>query len=126
MNFREALNPDWLGVFTYSREEGTAAAGMGRLFSPTSKTAEKRRDLIMKDQEASTTRNLARFKGRELPVFMEETVEGEDLSLGRIYAQAPEVDGLTVVNTAKVKPGTVLRCRIIGVHGYDLEAVPAE
>lgn len=124
--FREALNPDWLGVFTYSREEGTAAAGMGRLFSPASKTAEKRRDRLMKDQEASTARNLERFKGRELPVFMEERVEGEDLSLGRIYAQAPEVDGLTVVNTAKVEPGTVIRCRIIGVHGYDLEAVPTE
>lgn len=122
--FQHALSADWLGVFTYSREEGTPAASMGRLRPLPGRTAEGRRKILMETQEDITAHNLERFKGRVLPVLVEEQVEGEDLALGRIYAQAPEVDGLTVVHTAEADPGQVLNCKITGVRGYDLQALP--
>ena len=61
--------------------------------------------------------------GREYDVLIEELVEGEDLAIGRIWAQAPEVDGLTVVMGRDMVPGKVYRCGITKVNGIDLEAV---
>ena len=46
-----------------------------------------------------------------------------DLAIGRIWAQAPEVDGLTVVMGRGMEPGNVYRCGITKVNGVDLEAV---
>jgi len=124
VRFQQALDPDWLGVFTYSREEGTPAATMRNLFPVRKKTAEGRREVLMTGQAARTTGRMKRFKGSLLPVLIEERVKGEDLALGRIFAQAPEVDGLTVVRSDKAVPGRIMNCRITGVNGYDLEARP--
>jgi ribosomal protein S12 methylthiotransferase len=57
-------------------------------------------------------------------VLLEEPIQGEELIIGRIYAQAPEVDGLTVVRSGGLEPGRFIRCRIEKVNGVDLEAVP--
>ncbi|MBN2049568.1 MAG: 30S ribosomal protein S12 methylthiotransferase RimO [Spirochaetales bacterium] len=124
VDFQRRLQPDWLGVFTWSREEGTAAASMSRFTAPSRKTAEARREALMAAQENLTAEAMKRFLRRELPVLVEEPVTGEDLALGRIYAQAPEVDGLTVIDAAGLKGGDVTVCRITGVRGYDLEALP--
>ena len=44
--------------------------------------------------------------------------------VGRIYAQAPEVDGVTYIETDReLKPGDLIRVRITQVGGYDLGAV---
>jgi ribosomal protein S12 methylthiotransferase len=73
-----------------------------------------------------TEMRLKRYVGNQYDVLIEEKVEGEDLAIGRIYAQAPEVDGLTVVMGRDLKPGSVIRCGIRSVNGLDLEAVPVE
>lgn len=127
LRFQQDLKPDWLGVFTYSREEGTRAASMHSLRPLMGKkTAARRRDILMEVQADLTAGKMERFKGRELPVLVEEPVKGEDLALGRIYAQAPEVDGLTVISLPEAEDGRVINCRITGVTGYDLEALPVE
>ncbi|HRZ91258.1 MAG TPA: 30S ribosomal protein S12 methylthiotransferase RimO, partial [Spirochaetia bacterium] len=85
------------------------------------KTASERRRLVEEAQRPITEADLRRFLGRDLEVLVEEPVEGEELSLGRSYAQAPEVDGLVVLN-ARLDPGRVVRARVVAVNGVDLEA----
>lgn len=119
--FQDEAKLDWLGVFTYSREENTPAYGMkGRVAK---KIAEGRKASIETAQEAITGERLQRFIGRTVEVLAEERVEGETLTLGRAWMQAPDVDGLTVVK-GDFAPGTTCMARIVGVNGVDLEAEP--
>lgn len=113
---------DWMGVFTYSREEGTAAHGMkGRVAK---KVAETRKRLLEEAQGPITEARLARFVGREIEVLVEERVEGERLCIGRAWMQAPEVDGLCVVR-GEHEPGSMVRARVLAVRGVDLDVLPA-
>ena len=70
-----------------------------------------------------TWRRLERHLGAELDVLVEERVEGEELSLGRAYLQAPDVDGLTVVRAA-CAPGSLVKVRLERRNGFDLEGRP--
>jgi ribosomal protein S12 methylthiotransferase len=116
--FQEQAALDWVGVFTYSREEGTRAHGLpGRV---TRGVADARRAAVERRQVPITWRRLDRHLGAELDVLVEERVEGEELSLGRAYLQAPDVDGLTVVRAA-CAPGSMVRVRIERRNGFDLE-----
>ena len=71
------------------------------------------------------TERLARFVGREFEILVEEPVIGaegeEELSLGRAWFQAPDVDGLTVLR-GTFAPGSVVLARVVAVNGVDLEA----
>lgn len=121
-DFQHRAALTWLGVFDYSREEGTAAARMSRL--PGKRCAVKRKSLIEEAQIPLTARALQRFRGLECDVLIEEPVAGSDMALGRTWLQAPEVDGLTVVRKGGLKGGDRIRCRILAVNGVDLEALP--
>ena len=127
-DFQEKARLDWLGVFSYSREEGTRAAEwQGELvYRFQSRQRDRRRDRLMKRQQAITESQMDRFVGRELTVLLEETVEGEELYIGRTFLQAPDVDGLTVVDGENLSPGTMVPVRIIRRNGLDLEAVPVK
>jgi ribosomal protein S12 methylthiotransferase len=119
--FQDEARLDWLGVFTYSREENTPAYGMkGRVAK---KVAEARKASIETAQEAITGERLKRFISKTVEVLAEEGVEGETLTLGRAWMQAPDVDGLTVVK-GRFAPGATCQARIVGVNGVDLEAEP--
>jgi ribosomal protein S12 methylthiotransferase len=123
LEFQEAARFDWLGVFTYSREEGTAAYAMkGRVDK---KTAAARKALIEEKQLAITEESMNRFIGRELDVLVEETFisdQDDDLYLGRLYCQAPEVDGAVVIRSAApLVPGTMVPGRVVARAGFDLE-----
>jgi ribosomal protein S12 methylthiotransferase len=143
-DFQEKAELDWLGAFAYSREEGTAAYGMkGRVAA---KTAQARKKAVEEAQERITSRRLARFLGATLDVLVEERVappaspeggqaadpgspagqedEGaEELSLGRAWLQAPEVDGLVVLRGG-FEPGSMVKARVLAVNGVDLDALP--
>ncbi|MBP5163044.1 MAG: 30S ribosomal protein S12 methylthiotransferase RimO [Spirochaetales bacterium] len=116
---------NWMGSFIYSREEGTYAYGMTdeKTHEALSKVAAKRQKKLERFQEKITAECLQQFVGKEYDVLIEELIEGEDLAIGRIWAQAPEVDGLTVVMGRGMEPGNVYRCGITKVNGVDLEAV---
>ena len=118
LDFQEKAQIDWLGAFTYSREEDTPAWGMpGRV---TRAAAQARKTEIERRQIPITARALDAHVGKLLPVLIEERVEGDDMSLGRAYLQAPEVDGLVVVRR-QLSPGTMTRVRITRRNGVDLE-----
>ena len=118
-SFQDEAKLDWLGVFAYSREEGTPAYSMkGRV---SKKTANLRKGLIEAAQEAITAERLQRFVGAEVLVLAEEAVDGSPLTLGRAWMQAPDVDGLTVLK-GNLAPGEQAKARIVAVNGVDFEA----
>jgi ribosomal protein S12 methylthiotransferase len=138
LDFQQKARLDWLGCFTYSREDGTAAFSMkGRV---SKKTSAERKTIIEEKQIPVTGKNMDRFIGQNLDVLVEEEVDREDgLYLGRLYCHAPEVDGAAVItitnntgsnNTAgapggggtrNLQPGTFARGMVCGRAGFDLE-----
>lgn len=123
--FVERCRFNWMGSFVYSREEETEAYDLTteEEHEALSKQAEKWKKKLEKLQEKITEEMLQSFVGNTYDVLIEEQIEGEDLAIGRIYAQAPEVDGLTVVMGRDMVPGNVYKCGITKVNGVDLEAV---
>jgi ribosomal protein S12 methylthiotransferase len=128
LDFQEKAKLDWLGCFTYSREEGTAAYSMkGRV---PAKTAAARKQTIEERQIPITERNMERFVGETLEVLLEERIdsagdEDEILWLGRLYCQAPDIDGAAVISGAggeNLRAGSLVRCKVIARRGFDLEA----
>ena len=128
LSFQKDVQFDWLGAFCYSREPGTPAAKYGLLPGITYRAKKplvrRRLDSVLEAQQSITALRNLRYLKNIYEVLIEEKIEGEQLYLGRIYAQAPEVDGLTVIRAGALKPGEFVRCRIVKVNGVDLEAVP--
>ncbi len=128
LDFQEKARLDWLGVFPWSREEGTQAARRkGSLAARLGAGAAGRRKKIIEErQQLISAAQLERWMGREIEVLAEEPVEGENLTLCRGFMNAPEVDGSVVVHAPHVQEGDVLSVRISGLSGLDLQAVPVK
>jgi ribosomal protein S12 methylthiotransferase len=121
LDFQEKAHLDWLGCFTYSREEDTPAYSMkGRVAG---KTARERKRIIEERQISITERQMDRFVGLSFETLIEEKIEGEEgLYLGRLPCQAPEVDGSAVISSGReLTPGTLVRGRVFARAGFDLE-----
>ncbi len=112
---------DHVGVFTYSREEHTAAHDLPRQVTPA--TARRRRSVLMRAQQGIVRRNLTALTGREDEVLMIRPLE-DGVWLGRSARQAPEVDGITRVAVGRADPrvGDFVRVRYTGAAGYDVTA----
>lgn len=127
VRFQDMARIDWLGVFSYSREEETAAysmqSGFGHYF--TKRKGQKRKEIIEERQQDITAARLRRHTGSKLRVLIEEPVIGEHLYIGRTAFQAPEVDGLTVIAGEGLVPGTFVEGIITKVTAPDLEAALA-
>jgi ribosomal protein S12 methylthiotransferase len=108
-----------LGVFAYSDEEGTKSHGLpGR---PDRRTAARRRRRIMQVQQKVSKRALKEMVGRRIPVLVEGLhPETELLLRGRAIFQAPEVDGMVVINEGWAPPGVVAEVEVTGAWEYDL------
>lgn len=113
---------DRLGVFTYSREEGTPAAEMEDQIDE--KTAASRRDEIMELQQAVSFDLNESHVGEELEVLIEGYLPDEHVYVGRTYRDAPGVDGLFFVNfEGELMTGDIVRARVTEALGYDLSGV---
>jgi ribosomal protein S12 methylthiotransferase len=124
LDFQQKAKIDWMGVFTYSREEGTPAYRMQsedafELFRP---QADKRKMALEDAQNEITAASLDRWVGRDLEVLIEEPIKGSAMGLGRSFLQAQEVDGLVVVHGENLTPGQIVRTRVTKRNGVDLEA----
>ena len=111
---------DRVGVFTYSHEEGTPAARLADDVPPEVKE-ERRARLMEVQQPISLARNQA-LVGQTLDVLVEGQEEG--LSMGRSYRDAPEIDGLVLVQ-AELPVGEIVPVRVTGALEYDLFGLPA-
>jgi ribosomal protein S12 methylthiotransferase len=124
LDFLDAVPFDRVGVFTYSAEAGTPAAGLADPV-PTAVAAERAR-LV---QEGQDRRAWAR-QGALLGTVQEVLVDGPSLDPafaweGRTAAQAPEIDGVVYLRDRGLRPGQRVPVRIVEVDGYDLVGVVA-
>jgi ribosomal protein S12 methylthiotransferase len=116
---------DWLGVFSYSDEEGSAAHTLdGKL---PRRTIEARRRRLMKLQQSISRRARQDWVGRELTLLAEgPSEETELLWEGRTQFHAPEIDGKVYINDfgglETPEPGRFYRVQITEAHDYDLVA----
>jgi ribosomal protein S12 methylthiotransferase len=127
LDFQEKIRLDWLGVFDYSREEDTPACSMKEQVPK--KISQRRRRIVEERQIPITEKNLDRFVGGTCDVLVEERLEAGTqtgpLYLGRLYCQAPEVDGSAVIvpengGEDAPRPGTFIRGLVTGRSGFDL------
>jgi ribosomal protein S12 methylthiotransferase len=108
---------DRVGVFTSSFEPGTASEPLGDPV-PEEVKVERRRRLMELQQRISLEKNQA-LVGRTLPVLIEGSNDG--LSLGRSYRDAPEIDGLVIIE-GEIPAGEIVPARVTGALAYDVSA----
>jgi ribosomal protein S12 methylthiotransferase len=123
VRFLEAARLDAIGVFAYSDEEGTEAAGMsGKLGRAT--IARRYERLLGLAEELSAQRAAERV-GSTVEVLV-DAVAPDGVIEGRAAHQAPEVDGSTTLVGAGAKPGALVTATVTASDGVDLVAeVPA-
>lgn len=117
--FVNEMEFDRLGVFAYSREEGTPAAGMPDQVEEAVKNA--RRDELMELQQAIAFEKAGDMIGREVNVMIEGKVADEDTYVARTYRDAPNVDGFLFLNTAaNLMTGDFVKALVTDSNEYDL------
>jgi ribosomal protein S12 methylthiotransferase len=126
-DFVTAAKIDWLGVFSYSDEEGAAAFELDSALKVPKRTIEARRRRLMKLQQKISAKAKRAWIGREVEVLVEgESEETELLWQGRTMLHAPEIDGKVLINDfgphETLVPGTFYRAEISESHDYDVVA----
>jgi ribosomal protein S12 methylthiotransferase len=120
--FVEAAKFDRLGVFTYSDEDTSASFHLdGKVDGRTIQNRKRR--LLAIQRKISRARNRA-LVGREVSVLVEGVSKETDLLWeGRMPSQAPEIDGVTLINDyegLEPRPGEIRRLAITEAHDYDV------
>ena len=125
MDFVREARFDWLGVFEYSDEEGSAAYALdGKV--PRRTIGTRQRKLMRNQLQISR-----KARAAQVDSMMDILIEGESeetplLWQGRSAMHAPEIDGKILINDfgphASVQAGKFYRCEITDAHDYDLIA----
>jgi len=120
--FCQDVEFDRLGVFTYSDEENTEAFGFDAKVP--ARTAERRRRELMDIQSRIAHRKNRELVGTERTVLVEGPADESELLLqGRLESQAPEIDGVCLINDSEVgevSAGEFRRIRITRALEHDL------
>jgi ribosomal protein S12 methylthiotransferase len=119
--FVEKAQFDRLGVFCYSKEEGTPAADMPDQVSERVKR-ERHRKLMKVQARVSFRRNRALVGQIEQVIVEGYSEETELLLKGRTSRQAPDIDGQVYITAGTADIGTIVACRISDSSDYDLVA----
>ena len=107
-----------LGVFPYSFEGDTPAAKLPNHLSEEIKR--DRQDRVMSAQQPIAFEFNASLIGRTVDVLIDSPApEAKNLWVGRSFADAPDVDGITYVQGSGLEPGDLVACEIVGTQGYD-------
>jgi ribosomal protein S12 methylthiotransferase len=121
LEFCDEIRFDRVGAFQFSFERGTASEALGDPVAPQVK--QERFDRLMQLQQAISLQINQSQVGRQLDVL----VEGRDqnVSIGRSYRDAPEIDGLVFVE-GQAAVGELTRVRVTGAMPYDLTGLPLQ
>ena len=118
VDFIEDIKFDKLGVFEYSREEGTRAASLDEQIPDNIK--EERKNEIMAIQSEISSEILSKNLGKTFEVLIEEKIDDNNY-VGRTYMDSPEIDGVTYVQSDKeLEIGDFIQVEIIDSLDYDL------
>lgn len=123
LDFITEIRFDRAGAFQFSFEPGTFSEALGDPI-PVEVKQERFDRLMSLQQPISLERNQAQV-GKILPVLIEG--QGDGISIGRSYRDAPEIDGMVVIE-GLAPAGEIVPVRITGAMAYDLSGnlVPAE
>lgn len=142
LEFVQEFGFDAMGVFKYSREDGTPAGTMDQdpaLHVPEEIKIERERELMLAQQEIAFENAAFVAEQRcQFDVLMDGPAAGRSaarptsgvgqggvLLSGRAYFQAPQIDSLTyVLSKEPLAPGELVRCTVVESNGYDLVAQP--
>lgn len=117
LDFISEIQFDHVGVFPFSFEPGTSSEPLGDPIPPELK--EERVARLMQAQEAISLQKNQSWIGKSLNILVEG--ENEGVSVGRSYRDAPEIDGLVIVEDA-LPVGNILPVQITGALTHDLMA----
>ncbi|MBQ7387456.1 MAG: 30S ribosomal protein S12 methylthiotransferase RimO [Clostridia bacterium] len=110
---------DRFGAFTYSAEEGTAAAELDGEIDE--QTKQDRYDILMQTQLTVAEEKSAASVGRTLTVLCDGYDTVAEIYYGRSYADAPDVDGRVYFKSkARVPAGDFVSVKITEALDYDL------
>lgn len=121
-NFLEEQRLDKVGIFTYSREENTAAYDLPDQISE--EVMQERYHELMSLQSLISQEINESLEGRELEVLIENRDEEvPEVVAGRSYRDAPEVDGIIYIeNDGRSKAGDMVRVKVLAGFVYDIAA----
>lgn len=125
--FVESTKFDKLGVFKYSKEDGTPAARMTNQIH--GNTKKSRHNKIMELQQQISRENLAGKVGQECEAIIEEVSFDKKYLIGRTEKDVPEIDGIVYIKLKEEnqKDGVeyknkFVKCKITDIKDYDLIA----
>lgn len=110
---------DKLGVFKYSKEEGTPASRLPDQIHH--KTKQKRWNLLMKTQEKIANEKLREKIGNTYFAIVDSITPDGKYLIARSYMDIPDEDGVIYIpNVGNCQAGEFIKCKIIDIRGYDL------
>lgn len=120
VDFIEEVQFDRLGVFKYSREEGTKAYSLkGQI---PEKVKERRYDEIMSRQAVISLEKNRMLVGKKYQALIDYI--DADIATGRLYCHAPEIDGVLIIeNAINLKAGDKVKVLITEAYEYDVKGV---
>lgn len=119
LDFVEKMEFDHLGVFTYSKEEGTLAASFKNQV-PERLKKKRQKEIMLLQSEVSKKRN-SLLIGKTFDAIYEGFDSESGVSVFRIYRDAPDVDGLVFVkDSVNMISGTFTKVKISDCNEYDL------
>lgn len=118
LSFMSRVQFDRVGVFTYSREEGTPAASMSGQVPEETKLARRDKAMLLQ-QKISLKKNRGKI-GTVLLVLVEKKNAGETYT-GRSEGDAPDIDGkVHFTSDLHLQPGDFVKVLITSAQPYDL------
>ncbi len=121
LDFIEEMKFDRAGAFPFSFEPGTASEQLGDPI-PQEVKMERLSRLMLLQEDVSLAKNQS-LVGNTLDVLVEGA--GDGISLGRTYRDAPEIDGMVIINE-ELPAGEMVKVRIDGAMVHDLSGVVVE
>jgi len=115
-NFIKKHKFDHVGVFPYSKEEGTTSFSM-KNHVPHKIKQERRKKLMLLQQEILEEKNKSLI-GQKMFMFVENVIEEKNKVIGRTYRDAPEIDGITTVS-GTAEAGDIVEIQITKAKIYD-------
>lgn len=120
VDFIEEVQFDRLGVFKYSKEEGTKAYSLKGQIPETVKN--RRYNEIMARQAVISLEKNRALVGKKYEALIDYI--DTDIAIARLYCHAPEIDGVVILeNTADVKAGDKVNVLITESYEYDVKGV---
>jgi len=115
--FVKKMKFDRLGVFTYSKEEGSTAYKLKGQVSK--KIKSERFDKIMTIQSEISLQKNKQLVGKRFKALVDDIED--NIAVARIYSQAPEIDGVVLIHDNNAEKGCFVNVKIEEAYDYDLK-----